>query len=99
MAPGLGKSGWFLGFLPYLLAAAGSACLVAAGAGALAGDRVRLSLGSLLGFGPTVLAADRLSGLFLVIAFGAAVPVTLLAGSRTPGPTACGADGSVRPAR
>jgi hydrogenase-4 component B len=75
-----------LGFLPYLLAAAGSACLVAAGAGALAGDRVRLSLGNLLGFGPTVLAADRLSGLFLVIAFGAAVPVTLLAGSRTPGP-------------
>jgi len=75
-----------LGFLPYLLAAAGSACLVAAGAGALAGDHVRLSLGSLLGFGPTVLAADRLSGLFLVIAFGAAVPVTLLAGGRTPGP-------------
>jgi hydrogenase-4 component B len=75
-----------LGFLPYLLAAAGAACLAAAGAGALAGDRVRLGLGGLLGFGPTVLAADRLSGLFLVIAFGAAVPVTLLAGSRAPGP-------------
>jgi hydrogenase-4 component B len=75
-----------LGFLPYLLAAAGAACLAAAGAGALAGDRVRLGLGDLLGFGPAVLAADRLSGLFLLIAFGAAVPVTLLAGSRTPGP-------------
>ena len=77
--------GW-LGFLPYLLAAAGAACLLTAGAGALAGDRVRLGLGSLLGFGPTVLAADRLSGLFLVIVFGAAVPVTLLAGCRVPGP-------------
>jgi hydrogenase-4 component B len=75
-----------LGFLPYLLAAAGSACLAAGGAGALAGDQVRLGLGDLLGFGPTVLAADRLSGLFLLIAFGAAVPVTLLAGSHAPGP-------------
>ena len=77
--------GW-LGFLPYLVAAAGSACLLAAGAGALAGERVVLGLGSLLGFGHTVLAADRLSGLFLVIVFGAAVPVTLLAGSGLPGP-------------
>ena len=77
--------GW-LGFLPYLVAAAGSACLLAAGAGALAGDRVALGLGSLFGFGHTLLAADRLSGLFLVIVFGAAVPVTLLAGSRLPGP-------------
>jgi hydrogenase-4 component B len=75
-----------LGYLPYLVAAAGSACLMAAGAGALAGERVALGLGSLLGFGHTVLAADRLSGLFLVIVFGAAVPVTLLAGSRLPGP-------------
>ena len=87
--------GW-LGFLPYLVAAAGSACLLAAGAGALAGDRVALGLDNLLGFGhlgrgggagaSTVLAVDRLSGLFLVIVFGAAVPVTLLAGSRLPGP-------------
>jgi hydrogenase-4 component B len=82
----LAWAGGPLGFLPYLLAAAGAACLAAAGAGVLAGDRVRLSLGDLLGFGPTVLAADRLSGLFLVIAFGAAVPVMLLAGSRAPGP-------------
>jgi hydrogenase-4 component B len=85
-SPGSVRANVSLGFLPYLLAAAGSACLAAAGAGVLAGDRVRLSLGNLLGFGPTVLAADRLSGLFLVIAFGAAVPVSLLAGSRTPGP-------------
>ena len=99
-APRWRAPGW-LGFLPYLVAAAGSACLLAAGAGALAGERVALGLGSLLGsghLGPggggagggagagTVLAADRLSGLFLVIVFGAAVPVTLLAGSRFPGP-------------
>jgi hydrogenase-4 component B len=85
-APASGRSapGW-LGFVPYLMAAAGSACLLAAGAGALAGERVSLGLGSLLGSGHTLLAADRLSGLFLVIVFGAAVPVTLLAGCRAPG--------------
>jgi hydrogenase-4 component B len=75
-----------LGFLPYLLAAAGSACLAAVGAGVLAGHTVRLSLGRLLGLGHTVLAVDRLSGLFLLITFGAAVPVTLTAASRTTGP-------------
>jgi hydrogenase-4 component B len=72
-----------LGLLPYLLAAAGSACLAAAGAGVLAGQTVRLGLGRLLGLGHTVLAVDRLSGLFLLIAFGAAVPVSLTATSRT----------------
>ena len=72
-----------LGVLPYLLAAAGSACLAAAGAGVLAGHTVRLGLGTLLGLGHTVLAVDRLSGLFLLIAFGAAVPASLTAASRT----------------
>ena len=81
-----GRAPGWLGFLPYLVAAAGSGCLLAAGAGALAGERVALGLGSLLGFGQAMLAADPLSGLFLVIVFGAAVPVTLLAGSRVPGP-------------
>jgi hydrogenase-4 component B len=69
--------------LPFLLAAAGSACLAAVGAGVLAGHAVRLSLGKLLGLGSTVLAVDRLSGLFLLIAFGAAVPVSLTAATRT----------------
>jgi formate hydrogenlyase subunit 3/multisubunit Na+/H+ antiporter MnhD subunit len=71
--------------LPYLLCCAGSVCLVVAGAGGVAGRGGALRLGNLLGFGDagpaglgsTTLAADRLSGLFLVIAFGAAAPVSL----------------------
>ena len=76
--------------LPSLLAAAGSACLAVAGAGAVAGRTVRLVLGSspgpgafgLASLGRVSLAADRLSGLFLLIAFGAAVPVSLVAAGR-----------------
>ena len=63
--------------LPYLLGAAASACLAVAGAGALAGHRVRFGSAGMLGPGTVGLAADRLSGLFLVIAFGAAACVSL----------------------
>jgi hydrogenase-4 component B len=62
---------------PYLIGAAGSACLAAAGAGALAGHPARLAVSGWLGAGTAGLVADRLSGLFLVIALGAAVPVSL----------------------
>ena len=62
--------------VPYLLGAAGSACLMVAGAGALAGHRPRLWDG-VLGPGTAGLAADRLSGLFLVITFSAATAVSL----------------------
>jgi hydrogenase-4 component B len=62
---------------PYLIGAAGSAGLAAAGAGALAGHPARLAVSGWLGAGTTGLVADRLSGLFLVIALGAAVPVSL----------------------
>jgi hydrogenase-4 component B len=68
---------------PYLLGTAASAALAVAGAGALAGRPVTLRLSGVLGLGPVgglstlSPAADRLSGLFLVIAFGAAVPVSL----------------------
>jgi hydrogenase-4 component B len=62
---------------PYLIGAAGSACLAVAGAGALAGHPARLAVSGWLGAGTTGLVADRLSGLFLVIALGAAVPVSL----------------------
>ena len=65
--------------VPYLLGTAGSACAAVAGAGALAGRPVRLSPGSggFLGSGTAGLTADRLSGLFLLIAFSAATPVSL----------------------
>jgi hydrogenase-4 component B len=74
-----------LAALPYLLGCAGSACLAVAGGAAVAGHGSVLDLGDLLGFAGvrfaglayTVLAVDRLSGLFLLIAFGAAIPVSL----------------------
>ena len=71
---------------PYLLGAAGSACLAAAGAGALAGNEVVLRVPGLLGprtLGP---AADPLSGLFLVLSFSAAVAVSLALASWAAGP-------------
>jgi hydrogenase-4 component B len=82
--------------VPYLAGTAGSACLLAAGAAALAGRGVALRPGGLLGplaaggrslFVPAgALAADRLSGLFLVIAFAAATPVSLAFASWAAGP-------------
>jgi hydrogenase-4 component B len=79
--------------VPYLIGAAGSGCLLAAGAAALAGRSVVLRSGGVLGqvavggpggtgrarvFAPALgLAADKLSGLFLVIAFAAAFAVSL----------------------
>jgi hydrogenase-4 component B len=63
--------------VPYLAGAAGSACLAVGGAGALAGHQARLWPAGVLGPGTAGLAADRLSGLFLVIAFGAAAWVSL----------------------
>jgi formate hydrogenlyase subunit 3/multisubunit Na+/H+ antiporter MnhD subunit len=72
---------WLRG-VPYLLGAAGSGCLAAAGGFALAGRTVRLNvagwLGGPVGLAPSAgLAVDRLSGLFLVMALGAAVPVSV----------------------
>jgi hydrogenase-4 component B len=63
--------------LPYLIGAAGSVCLTVGGAGALAGHQARLWPAGVLGSGTVGLVADRLSGLFLVIAFGAAAWVSL----------------------
>jgi hydrogenase-4 component B len=72
---------WMRG-LPYLLGAAGSGCLAAAGGFALAGRTVTLNVTGWLGrpLGPARsagLAADKLSGLFLLMALGAAVPVSV----------------------
>ena len=66
----------------YLLGAAGSACLAALGGFALAGRPVQLDVAGWLG-NPVpgqqaaALAADRLSGMFLALTFGAAVPVSV----------------------
>lgn len=67
--------------VPYALGALGAACVAAAGGSALAGQPARLDTGGWLvmpggGRGPG-LAADPLSGLFLVLALGAAVPVSV----------------------
>ncbi len=63
--------------VPYLLGAAAAACLTIAGAGALTGQAVSLNVAGWLGSGTTSLRIDRLSGLFLVISFGAAFAVSL----------------------
>ncbi|MQA12808.1 MAG: NADH/ubiquinone/plastoquinone (complex I) [Pseudonocardiaceae bacterium] len=68
--------------LAHLVACAAAVLLVIVGAIGLAGRQVRLGLDAALGtgllsFGPTALSVDRLSGLFLVISFAVAVPVSL----------------------
>ncbi|HEY7277126.1 MAG TPA: proton-conducting transporter membrane subunit [Trebonia sp.] len=80
---------------PYVLGTAGTACLAAAGGSALAGQRVRLNVTGWLaapaGSGPSGgLAVDRLSGLFLVMALGAAVPVSAAFASWAAGPGSVG---------
>jgi hydrogenase-4 component B len=79
--------------LPYLLGAAGAACLTAAGAGALAGYRPQLGVAGWLGPGTASLAADKLSGLFLVISFGAAFAISLAFASWAARPGAVGRRG------
>ena len=74
-------AGWRKG-PPYLLGAAGSACLAVAGGFALAGRTVLLPVAGWLGQpvpgqSSADLSADRLSGLFLVMAFGAAALVSV----------------------
>ena len=74
-------AGWRKG-PPYILGAAGSACLALAGGFALAGRTVRLPVAGWLGQpvpgqSSADLSADRLSGLFLVMAFGAAALVSV----------------------
>jgi hydrogenase-4 component B len=63
--------------IPYLIGAVAAMCLAVAGAEAVAGHTVRLPVGGWLGPGTADLTADRLSGLFLLIAFGAAAAVSL----------------------
>jgi formate hydrogenlyase subunit 3/multisubunit Na+/H+ antiporter MnhD subunit len=78
-----GRVARFMGSGPlYLLGAAGSACLAVLGGFALTGRSVQLGVGGWLGQAvpgqqTAGLAADRLSGMFLALAFGAAVPVSV----------------------
>jgi len=74
-------AGWRKG-PPYILGAVGSACLALTGGFALAGWTVRLPVAGWLGQpvpgqSSADLSADRLSGLFLVMAFGAATLVSV----------------------
>ena len=66
----------------YLAGAAGSACLAVLGGFALTGRTVRLDVAGWLGDPvpgqqAAALGADRLSGLFLALSFGTAVPVSV----------------------
>ena len=75
-------AGWRWRSWPYLLGAAGSACLAVLGGFALAGRDVRLDVAGWLGDPvpgqqAAALGADRLSGMFLALTFGAAVPVSV----------------------
>ena len=75
-------AGWRWRSWPYLLGAAGSACLAVLGGFALAGRMVRLDVAGWLGDPvpgqqAAALSADRLSGMFLALTFGAAVPVSV----------------------
>jgi hydrogenase-4 component B len=75
------RPGWARG-LPYAVGAAGAGCLAAAGGFALAGRTVQLNVAGWLGDplpGQQALglAADQLSGMFLLMALGAAVPVSV----------------------
>jgi hydrogenase-4 component B len=93
LAGGARLRGW-----PYLLGAAGSACLTVAGAAALAGHPARLAAAARpnagwLGAGTAGLVADQLSGLFLVIAFAAAIAVSLAFASWAARPGAVGRRG------
>jgi len=68
--------------VPYILGAAGSACLAVLGGFALAGHSVQLPVAGWLGQPvpgeqSADLAADQLSGLFLAVAFGAALPTSV----------------------
>lgn len=79
--------------IPYLLGAIGSACLLAVGVVGLAGHQVRLAVAGWLGAGTDGLAADSLSSLFIVIAFGAAFAVSLAFASWAARPGAVGRRG------
>lgn len=74
------------GRLPYLLAAVASTGFAVVGGAGLAGHRTRVGLDGWVGLGPAALTVDRLSALFLLLAFAVAAPVCLVVAdwARTP---------------
>jgi formate hydrogenlyase subunit 3/multisubunit Na+/H+ antiporter MnhD subunit len=97
-AAAVGLIAWRPGRLrgaPYALGTAGAGCLAAAGGSALTGQTVRLNVAGWLAppagtSQGTGLAVDRLSGLFLVMALGAAVPASAAFASWGAGPGSAG---------
>ena len=79
--------------VPFLAGAGGAGCLAVAGAAAVAGHQARLGAGGWLGAGTSGLVADQLSGLFLLITFAAAVPVSLACAGWAARPGAVGRRG------
>ena len=80
---------------PYALGTVAAACLAAAGGSALAGQTVRLNVAGWLaapagGGQGGGLAVDPLSGLFLAMSLGAAVPVSAAFASWAAGPGSAG---------
>lgn len=63
----------------WMVNVAAATVLVIAGARALAGHPQRLNLGGLAGLGSAALVMDALSGLFVIISFGVAVPAMVAA--------------------
>ena len=74
---GLGTSSAAVRSVPYLLGAAGSACLLAAGVHATLSSPVTIDITSLFGVGRSALRVDALSGSFLTLLFGISVAVSL----------------------
>jgi hydrogenase-4 component B len=71
---GVGHSVWRR--LPYLLALAGSVCLVVLGARTTTGSPTRIDLSEVFGVGHNALRIDSLAGLFLTLLFAIAVCVS-----------------------
>lgn len=65
----------------WMLNVAAAALFLIAGAFGLAGSRQRVGLAGLADLGPAALGVDALSGLFLVISFGIAIPALIAAAS------------------
>jgi len=65
-------------WLPYAICGAAATGFAVVGAAGLTGTRIRVGLDGLVGLGSAALSIDRLSALFLLIAFAVAAPVCVI---------------------